>query len=71
MEFKRNNIKETSIDNFGYEFTNPSDLSGCFGTFSWRRLQDVLREAGELKDGEWVKGYRITHEGIVYFLEEN
>lgn len=71
MKYKRNNIEEISIDNFGYEFSDPSELSGEFGCFSWRKLQEILKDAGELKDGEYVKGYRITHEGIVYFIEDN
>lgn len=71
MKFKRNNIGEISIDNFGYEFSDPSELTGEFGCFPWERLEGILSAAGELKDGEYVKGYRITHEGIVYFIEDN
>jgi len=44
--------------------------SGVVGYFSWRRLSEILRAAGELKDNERIKGYYVTEDGVKFYTEE-
>lgn len=69
-EFKRNNIPTIEIDNFGYPIPEEHKLTGSAGAFSWRRLEEILRAAGELRSSECVKGYRVDHFGVSFFVED-
>ncbi len=45
--------------------------SGVSKFTSWRRLEEILRKAGELNDNELVSGYKVDTQGIAFYLENN
>ncbi len=43
--------------------------AGLAGSLSWQRLEQILRDAGELKDNEVINGYRADKQGINFYID--
>lgn len=43
---------------------------GTAGFFTWHRLEQILRAAGELRDGERIEGYRIEEAGVNFYVKK-
>ncbi len=41
---------------------------GISGFFTWKRLEGILRDAGELRPGETIEGYRVNSAGVNFFI---
>lgn len=54
------------IDATTGKVSNSEDSGGVVGFFSWRRLAEILREAGEVTDAEKPLSYRLSDQGIHY-----
>lgn len=44
---------------------------GVYGSFSWTRLAEILRAAGELQNSETPVIYEIWNDGIRYKVERS
>lgn len=42
---------------------------GVSGSFTWVRLEKILRAAGELRDNEVINGYRVDGQGVNFYLD--
>lgn len=47
----------------------PSGRLGLCNTISWKRLEQVLRDAGEIRRSELLISYEIGDDGITYRVE--
>jgi hypothetical protein len=45
------------------------DHGGVVGSFSWRRLHEILRSSGELRPGETVLRYTVSTDGVQFYLD--
>jgi hypothetical protein len=50
--------------------TVKDDGAGNRGGFSWRRLEEILRAAGELRPHETVTRYRVNFDGVAFYVED-
>lgn len=44
---------------------------GTAGFFTWHRLEEILRAAGELRGNETIDGYRIEDAGVNFFIKKS
>lgn len=43
---------------------------GTAGFFTWHRLEEILRSAGELRGNESIEGYRVEDAGVNFFVKK-
>ncbi len=50
---------------------DPNFRSGCgVSKFtSWRRLEEILIAAGEIRPDERITGYKVDAQGVAYYIE--
>ncbi len=49
---------------------NPNfTCGGVAGSFTWQRLEKILRKAGELHDNEVINGYNIDEQGVNFYID--
>jgi len=54
------------FDPYGKELDAHQAGGGIVGFCSWRRLQEVLRQAGELRPEERLVSYQVDERGISF-----
>jgi len=57
-------------DNFKVKINANFTSSVSTGSFTWHRLEKILRDAGELRDNEVINGYRIDKQGVNFYLDK-
>lgn len=57
-------MKAVHFDRIGNELQAHEVRGATVGFISWRRLAEVLRAAGELRDYERADGYQIDDRGV-------
>jgi len=43
--------------------------AGLAGWISWERMEQILRNAGELRDNESINGYRADKQGVDFYID--
>lgn len=44
---------------------------GLAGSFTWQRLEKILRKAGELRDDETIEGYVVAPSNVNFYIKKS